>query len=176
MQRRSNGIFLALFCFAVLSAAGCHDGRSSEDGLAEPQAEDEIVEAAAEEPPPAACDGPALSVEELHELFEDLEGTRVCVEGKLEAAGCTCVEDWPCTPPDCGTICTGGTGFKTAATTYYFIDSGWECECTDAGSCVQCTPLPCGEAIRIIAVPQVYLDVLRGLAIEEVCFPPLPEP
>lgn len=58
----------------------------------------------------------------------------------------------------------------------YAVEDGWDCECTYGGGCVSCTPFECGAVVRIIAVPEIYLDVMKRLVIEEVCYPPLPEP
>lgn len=169
-----------LHAIAML-AAGCDPTPQTEDGDtdagSEVEAEDHDVQELRDdqEPGPATCDDTPLTVEQLDERFDALLGTPVCIEGRIEAAGCTCIEDWPCTPPDCGYICSGRPGLK-AESTYFFVEDGWECACTYGGGCISCTPFDCGEVVRIIVVPEIYLDVMKRLVIEEVCFPPLPEP
>jgi hypothetical protein len=158
-------------------AAGCYSAREPADGRSDPMDGIEAESPETQETVQVTCEGPAMSVEELGARFDELLGTMVCVEGVLDSVGCTCIEDWPCTPPYCGYICHGNTGFKVEGDyDLFMIESGWECECTSAGSCITCTPLPCREPTRVIVVPRIYLTYTRRLEVVEVCFPPLPEP
>jgi len=162
--------------FPLMIAAGCYSDRGPADGGSDPMDSLETESTEMQEPAQVTCEGPAMSVEELDARFDELLGTTVCVEGVLDSVGCACAEDWPCTPPACGYVCFGDPGFKTGGYDLYMIESGWECECDVGGSCITCTPLPCRETTRVIAVPRIYLDVMRRLEVVEVCFPPLPEP
>lgn len=176
-MNRAVTVLPCMIVLAALGFSGCYSTREPSDGRTDPLDELEAEPADEELPAQVTCEGPAMSVEELAERFDELLGTTVCVEGVLDSVGCVCVEDWPCTPPACGYICSGRPGFKVEGDyDLYMVESGWECECYIGGSCITCAPLPCREPTRVIVVPRIYLDVMRRLEVVEVCFPPLPEP